>query len=171
MSNDNKRFIDIFSIVIATLVAVSMGLFILSRYLASGTQMVWTRQNPEGNEQLAARLAPVGSVALPGDEPAAAEPAATAAVVAAPAAAPLSGQQVYNAACFACHGGGIGGAPKTGDKAAWAARIAQGAATLNDHALKGFQGAAGVMPPKGGRVDLSDAEIIAAVDYMVGQVR
>jgi cytochrome c5 len=168
VSTDNKRFIDIFSIVIATLVAISMGLFILSRYLASGTQMVWTRQNPEGNEQLEARLAPVGTVALPGDEPPASPPSASVAV-AAPAAAPLSGQQVYNVACFACHGPGIGGAPKTGDKAAWSARVAQGAATLRTHAIQGFQGAAGFMPPKGGRVDLSDAEIIGAVDYMVAQ--
>lgn len=169
MSTDNKRFIDIFSIVIATLVAISMGLFILSRYLASGTQMVWTRQNPEGNEQIEARLQPVGRVALPGDEPQAA--AAAAAALPAPAAAPMSGQQVYNVACFACHGAGIGGAPKSGDKNAWAARIAQGAQTLRAHALNGFQGSAGVMPPKGGRVDLSDAEIIAAVDYMVELVR
>ena len=168
MNTDNKRFIDIFSIVIATLVAVSIGLFMLSRYLASGTQMVWTRYNPEGNAQIDERLAPIGSVALPGDGPA---PAAEPSAAATPAAAPLSGQQVYNAACFACHGNGIGGAPKTGDKAAWAARIGQGSSTLHDHAVKGFQGLTGVMPPKGGRVDLSDAEIIAAVDYMVTQSR
>jgi cytochrome c5 len=58
-----------------------------------------------------------------------------------------------------------------GDAAAWAPRIAQGIETLNNHALNGFQGAAGVMPPKGGRVDLSDGEIIAAVEYMVEQAR
>lgn len=169
MNTDNKRFIDIFSIVIATLVAVSIGLFMLSRYLASGTQMIWTRYNPEGSAQTESRLEPFGSVALPGEQP---EGPAEAAVVAAPAAAPLSGQQVYNAACFACHGGeGIGGAPGTGNKAAWSARLAKGSAMLNEHALKGFQGATGVMPPKGGRVDLSDEEIIAAVDYMTAQVR
>jgi cytochrome c5 len=170
VSTDNRRFVDTFSIVIATLVAVSMGLFILSRYLASGTQMIWTRQNPEGNEQIESRLEPVGKVALPGDEPAPAAPAAVAAV-AAPVAAPLSGPQVYNTACVACHGAGIGGAPRTGDKPAWAARISQGADTLRTRALNGFQGAAGVMPPKGGRVDLSDDEIVAAVDYMVGESR
>jgi cytochrome c5 len=168
VNTDNKRFIDIFSIVIATLVAVSIGIFMLSRYLASGTQMLWTRHNPEGNAQIDERLAPIGSVALPGDEPGAATEAAAAATV---AEAPLSGQQVYNAACIACHGNGIGGAPKTGDKAAWAARIGQGSSTLRDHAIKGFQGAAGVMPAKGGRIDLSDAEIIGAVDYMTAQSR
>ena len=53
-----------------------------------------------------------------------------------------------------------------GDKAAWAPRIAQGAATLHKHALEGFQGKAGFMPPKGGRVDLIDQSIMNAVDYM-----
>ena len=64
-------------------------------------------------------------------------------------------------------GAGIAGAPKMGDKAAWAARIAQGADTLHTHALQGFQGKGGYMPPKGGRTDLSDQSVINAVDYMV----
>jgi cytochrome c5 len=83
----------------------------------------------------------------------------------------LSGPQVFNQACNACHGAGIGGAPKLGDKAAWAPRIAQGSGTLNKHALEGFQGQAGFMPPKGGWVNLSDGEIIAAVEYMVGAAK
>jgi cytochrome c len=84
-------------------------------------------------------------------------------------AAKLTGEQVYNAACFACHGTGAGGAPKLGDAAAWRTRTAQGKPTLHKHAVEGYQGAAGYMPPKGGRVDLSDDEIIAAVDFIVGQ--
>jgi cytochrome c5 len=56
-----------------------------------------------------------------------------------------------------------------GDAAAWKPRVAQGAATLHKHAVEGYQGSAGFMPPKGGRVDLSDDEIIAAVDFMVGK--
>ena len=63
---------------------------------------------------------------------------------------------------------GTGGAPPVGDVAAWAPRIAQGMDTLYMHALMGFQGTKGFMPPKGGRVDLSDDEIKAAVDYLVG---
>ena len=78
-----------------------------------------------------------------------------------------AGQQTYQQACFACHGTGVAGAPKIGDKAAWAPRIAQGNATLYEHALKGFKGNTGVMPAKGGRVDLSDDVVKAAVDYMV----
>lgn len=79
------------------------------------------------------------------------------------------GQTVYQQACFACHGTGAAGAPKLGDKAAWKARIAQGSATLNDHAVKGFKGKTGFMPAKGGRSDLSDAKVKAAVKYMVDQ--
>jgi cytochrome c len=78
---------------------------------------------------------------------------------------------VYNAACIACHGAGIGGAPKVGDAAGWSERIAQGMDLLREHAIQGYQGSAGYMPPKGGRVDLSDEEILAAVDYIVEQSR
>ena len=79
------------------------------------------------------------------------------------------GQQTYQQACFACHGTGAAGAPKTGDKAAWKARIATGMATLNDRAIKGYQGTKGFMPAKGGRSDLSDDAVKAAVAYMVEQ--
>jgi len=86
-------------------------------------------------------------------------------------AAPAAGLRVYNAICIACHAPpGVGGAPALGDGDAWAPRIAQGMDTLIDHALHGFSGSTGgVMPRKGGRVDLSDEEIIAAIEYMVEQ--
>jgi cytochrome c5 len=85
--------------------------------------------------------------------------------------APMTGQQVYNNVCIACHSPpGVGGAPALGDTDAWAPRIAQGMDTLIDHALNGFTGSTGVMPKKGERVDLSDEEIIEAVEYMVWQV-
>jgi cytochrome c len=82
----------------------------------------------------------------------------------------MSGPQVYNTACLACHGPGIGGAPIFGDAAAWAPRIAKGIEALNEHALNGFTDV-GYMPPKGGRVDLSDPEILDAVAYMVAEVQ
>ena len=85
--------------------------------------------------------------------------------------APLTGPQVYNAVCIACHSPpGVGGAPALGSADAWAPRIAHGMDTLIDHALHGFTGSTGVMPKKGERADLSDAEIIGAVEYMVEQV-
>ena len=69
----------------------------------------------------------------------------------------------------AVNGAGIGGAPVLGDAEAWAPRIAQGMDILKDHAIKGFQGSAGYMPAKGGRVDLSDEEVANAVDYMIAE--
>jgi cytochrome c5 len=115
--------------------------------------------------------------------PAAAAPAAAApeAVAAAPApaaaaAAPAAagsadaGKKLYDSACVACHGAGIAGAPKFGDKAAWADRIKQGQNVLYEHAIKGFQGKAGMMPPKGGST-ASDEEIKAVVDYMAAAAK
>ena len=74
-----------------------------------------------------------------------------------------AGKVVFNRVCKMCHATGMMGAPKLGDKAAWKNRIAQGMGTLFDHAINGFKG----MPAKGGRADLSDAAVKAAVEYMV----
>ena len=71
-------------------------------------------------------------------------------------------EETYKSSCAACHDAGVAGAPKLGDKAAWAPRIKQGQDTLYEHALKGFK----AMPPKGGAADLPDAQIKAAVDYL-----
>jgi cytochrome c5 len=86
------------------------------------------------------------------------------------AAAPDTGKTLYDQACIACHGAGIAGAPKTGDKAAWAPRLAQGTTILYQHAIAGFQGKAGVMPPKGGST-APDADVKAAVDFMAAAAR
>jgi cytochrome c5 len=90
-------------------------------------------------------------------------------IPAANAAGADKGKATYDASCMACHAAGVAGAPKLGDKANWAPRIAQGNDTLYTHALKGFQGKAGMMPPKGGNMSLADADVKAAVDYMVSQ--
>jgi cytochrome c5 len=105
-------------------------------------------------------------------------PTTAAAVAAAPAAAAApapklaadAGKNLYSTACVACHGAGIAGAPKLGDKAAWAPRIAQGTPVLYEHAIKGFQGKAGMMPPKGG-ASAPDDEVKAAVDYMANAAK
>ena len=81
------------------------------------------------------------------------------------------GKQVYDSLCMACHAAGVAGAPRFGDKAAWGPRVAQGMDTLYKHAIEGFQGKTGVMPPKGGNTSLPDADVKAAVDYMVAQAR
>lgn len=120
--------------------------------------------------QNAATAAPVAGTlsAAPASAPA---PAPAAAPAAAPAVASAdTGKTLYNSACVACHGAGIAGAPKLADKAAWAPRIQQGTAVLYEHAIKGFQGKTGMMPPKGG-ASAPDADVKAAVDFMVAAAR
>jgi len=80
------------------------------------------------------------------------------------------GESIYRRGCFACHGTGVAGAPKLGDSDAWESRLAQGNAVLSQHAIEGYKGVTGYMPPKGGYSNLSDDEVRQAVDYMVSQV-
>ena len=107
----------------------------------------------------------------------AAQPAPAAPAAAAPAAAPAAagdlakGEDVYKKTCVMCYGSGAAGAPKIGDKADWGPRIAQGKATLYEHATKGFTGSKGAMPPKGGNPALSDDDVKAGVDYMVSRAQ
>ena len=115
------------------------------------------------------RIAPVAQAS-------AAAPVAASAVAtgAAPAAGGTTvadaGKKVYESTCIACHGAGVAGAPKFGDKADWAPIIAQGMPTLYDRALHGYTGKRGMMPPKGGST-ASDADVKAAVDYMVAAAK
>ncbi len=112
-------------------------------------------------DEIRARIAPVGEVCLQGDDEcgAAAAPAATA------SAGPRSGDAVYNAVCMACHSTGAAGAPVVGDAGAWGARIDKGLDTLISHAINGFN----AMPAKGGCANCPDEEIQAAVEYMVSE--
>lgn len=98
-------------------------------------------------------------------------PATAPAAVTAPVAENALGKSVFGKACALCHAAGVAGAPKPGDKADWAPRIAQGTDTLYKHALEGFTGAKGMMPARGGGTTLPDDEVKAAVDYMVAQSR
>jgi cytochrome c5 len=120
---------------------------------------------------VARRIAPVAKVEVDPNAPATV-PAAPVATV--PPAAPAKGAQAggdakatYDAVCSVCHAAGVAGAPKLGDKAAWAPRLAAGKDVLHASALKGK----GAMPPKGGNVALSDEAVKAAVDYMVAAAK
>lgn len=113
-------------------------------------------------------FAALSQTALAGSDESSIDAAAPTASPSAPAR--MSGQKVYNEVCIACHAPpGVGGAPALGNREAWAPRIEQGTETLIQHALNGFT-KTGVMPKKGGRVDLSDEEIIGAVEFMLEQV-
>jgi cytochrome c5 len=162
-ASHDRKFFDTFMLVLGILLGITVALIILARIIAANTSVAHRAEDPVFEKQIEQRIAPVARVAVAGKDNAALNPPAAAPV----AAVDLAGEQVYNQACVACHGAGIAGAPKFGDKAAWAPRIAQGADTLHQHALQGFQGKAGFMPPKGGRTDLSDQSVMNAVDYMV----
>jgi cytochrome c5 len=164
-ASHDRKFFDTFMLVLGILLGITVGLIILARIIASQSTDAHKVTDPVYQQEVLGRIAPVGRVAVAGQDNSALETPATAEPVA--AAEDLPGEAVYNQACVACHGAGIAGAPKLGDKAAWAPRIAQGDETLRTHALQGFQGKAGFMPPKGGRTDLSDQSVINAVDYIV----
>lgn len=100
-------------------------------------------------------------------KPAPATSAPAARAPGAPAPDLARGQQIYRQACAFCHDKGVAGAPKTGDAAAWSPRLAQGMDTLYTVSLRGK----GAMPAKGGNPSLADADVKAAVDYMVAQSR
>ena len=167
-ASHDRKFFDTFMLVLGILAAVTIGLMVLSGIISDRTAKVFHEQDARKQEETKDRIAPIARVAVAGqDNSALAAPAAAATA----AATDLPGEQVYQQVCTACHGAGVAGAPKTGDKAAWGPRLAQGADTLNKHAIEGFQGKAGYMPPKGGRTDLTDQSVVNAVEYMAAQAK
>jgi cytochrome c5 len=170
LRDQDQQFFDSFMLVVGILIGVAVGLFFLVRIVSIDTQGRFVLEDAQVQAEIDDRIRPVGQVILLGA--AELEAAANAAAAPEPVAAAMSGPQVYNAACYLCHSPpGVGGAPVLGDAEAWTPRIEQGMDTLVSHALNGYQGATGFMPAKGGRVDLSDDEIVAAIEYMVSQVQ
>ena len=174
MSKQDTHFINIFSLVIGILVAIAIAIFALARNVASHTQDVDVRAEAQYLKSVDGRIQPFAQEAVAGQDNtrlAIKADTTAAAATGGSAAIPKDGAEVFQQTCSVCHGQGIAGAPKAGDRAAWAPRIAKGKAVLYQHALQGFQGSSGVMPPKGGRVDLPDDLIKAAVDHMVGMAQ
>ena len=177
-------------IVLAFVIPIAV-IVLLSQYVTDvsvpASEDVLSRIKPVGQvviESAGGAAAPASApAAAPANAPAAAAapasasgtsaPAPSTAVAAvattgsAPAATKPDGKKVYDTTCMACHTPGVAGAPKFGDKAQWAPRLAQGIEGLYATALKGK----GAMPPKGGSTSLSDAEVKAAVDYMVAAAK
>jgi cytochrome c5 len=161
-------------VVLAFAVPITL-IVMLTQLITSGPDL--SKNNPALSEEaIAKRLQPVGSVAVdPGQpQPQSAAPVAVAAAPAPGAAAPATaradagkGKSVYDSACTVCHAAGVAGAPKAGDKAAWAPRLKTGMEALYANSLKGKN----AMPPKGGNLSLADADVKAAVDYLVGLVK
>lgn len=132
--------------------------------------------NPAQQAQVAERLAPAGAVYAGNTGRAAMQAAAEAAAKAAASqvayGGTTDGKTIYGNLCTSCHTAGIAGAPKLGDKAMWSPRIAQGIDTLIKHATDGYHGPDGFfMPPKGGNPALNEAQVKAAVTWIVDQAK
>lgn len=167
----DQKFFDMYSLVIGVLALIALAIFVLAMKMSDMTQGIYTASTEEYQASVEDRIRPFGQVYLPGEEHGAQEPVVQVAEAVAPVETALSGPQVYNEACIACHGAGIGGAPTLEDAANWEPRLAQGIEVLNDHAINGYTGSAGYMPPKGARMDLSDEEVAGAVEYMVSEIQ
>jgi len=166
----------IVAIVLAFLVPV-LGIVMIAELATSGLK-VDPKSSAMSDEAVARRLKPVGEVVI--GEAGAPVPATTTKSTATTAGGPTQiaaaaksaggaadGKKTYDAVCAMCHAAGVAGAPKTGDKAAWRPRIALGKDALYASALKGKN----LMPPKGGAASLPDADIKAAVDYLLSQAK
>jgi cytochrome c5 len=156
-------------VVVLAFVIPIASIFTIIHFMMAGDK---SRTTPAMSDKaVAERINPVGSV--PDIEKVASPllPAPAPVTVAAagdagkPAAA--DGKAVYDANCQACHAAGVAGAPKLGDKAAWAPRVGAGVAALTASVIKGKN----AMPPKGGNLNLADADIKAAVEYLVAQAK
>ncbi len=165
MTEQDRQFMDRFSLVIGVLVAYTIFLI----FLANSIYDTYAVEDAPKADTVAERIKPVGEVYV-GEapkiaaEPAAAAPAAEALAAEAAAFDPAS---TYQTTCFACHGTGAAGAPMVGNKDAWAPRIAKGVDTLVSHAMNGFN----AMPPKGGNMQLTEEQIRAIVEYMTAQAQ
>ena len=167
--NPDKKFFSSYTLALGVLGAIAIAILVVAIKMSGDRQDEVSGDAEAHRAAVEERIRPLGEVYRPGQE--LALPTVETAAEPEPVATLMTGPQVYNGACIACHGNGVGGAPIVGDLDEWAPRIAQGTDTLNDHAINGFTGPAGIMIAKGGRLDLSDGEIAAAVDYMVEESR
>ncbi len=162
---DDKVFVRHFSIIIILLVVFTIAMALVGNHFNT---VLKPADNPSRLSTLEKRLESPAAVYTGTEAPAATQAAAPA--NSSPAAttdstAEIDAAAIYQTACFACHGTGAAGAPKL-EAAAWTDRLTQGEDTLVDHAINGLN----AMPPKGGQMQLSDAEIRAVVEYMVAQL-
>lgn len=171
MRNYDLEFLKHFSMVIGFLMLVTLGLILGASWLNS-TRAV--DEDPSIVAATEARLGPAGGVHAGASGAAALAAQAEAARAAAASQVAYGGTEdgsvIYGNLCGACHTAGAGGAPKL-EEAAWAPRKAKGVDTLIQHAIGGFQGEAGIMPPRGGNPALTDAQITATVQWMLDNLK
>lgn len=153
---EDKQFTTQFMAVLVLLFTFTIVILVIANAFYDGDEKL---ADARVQKAVAERIAPVGQVYV-GEVPAA---AAEVEAVATTVAVAMSGDQVYQQVCASCHASGIMNAPKMGDAAAWQARLAKGKETLYANAINGI----GAMPAKGGRADMSDDAIRAAVDHLI----
>lgn len=172
MRNYDLEFLKKFSMVIGLLVIITLGLIALAAWLQ---RAIPDEVSPTASRRTLERIAPAGAV-YAGATGAAAQAAAQAAALAKAASqsaygGTTDGKVIFDNLCTACHTNGVGNAP-TLDQAHWGARIAQGKDTLYQHAIEGFTGPdGGIMPPRGGNPALTDEQVKATVDWMLGNLK
>lgn len=158
--------------VIGLLIAITLCLIALAAWLHT---RIPAEVSPNAVKRTEQRIAPLGAV-YAGSTGVAAQAAAQAAALAKAASqvaygGTTDGKVIYDQLCTACHATGVGLAP-TLDHAHWDARLAQGKETLYKHAIEGYTGPdGGIMPPKGGNPALTEEQIHATVDWMVGNLK
>jgi len=173
LTKSDQSFIRQFGWLIAGLHVLALVLLIMAYIIYTGAAK---ETNPQAAQKIAERLAPAGAV-YAGDTGrasmlAAQEAAAKAAASQVAFGGSTDGKTVYEGLCHSCHTAGVAGAPKLGDKAAWAPRIAQGIDTLVKHAIEGYHGPDGnFMPPKGGNPALTDEQVTNAVHWIADQAK
>ena len=163
-----KKYVVHTAVISGFFMAVSLFAYLLiSHHMSMPNQVTQSRAGLLSNGQnTIERIKPVGKLFM--ELPA--EVVVTNASISA-TTLPLDGAQVFNQSCAACHSSGIAGAPKLGDQVQWKTRLTKGTEVLYVNALNGISGSTGVMPAKGGNASLSDAEVKAAVDYIVDKAK
>ncbi len=170
MAGQEQKFFDGFMLLLGVWIGAIAGIVIFGNFIGDGAAEHEGEEETSSLSLVDERIRPIGQVALVGDPDVGALAAVT--LQTEQVTAPLTGPQVYNEICQLCHTApGVGGAPVFGDTAAWAPRLEQSAELTQDHVINGYTGEAGFMPPKGGRLDLSDEEILDALDYMLEAVQ
>jgi cytochrome c5 len=163
-----KKYVVHTAVISGFFMAISLFAYLLiSHHMSMPNQVTQSRAGLLSNGQnTIERIKPVGKLFM--ELPA--EVVVTNASISA-STLPLDGAQVFNQSCAACHSSGIAGAPKLGDQVQWKTRLTKGTEVLYVNALNGISGSTGVMPAKGGNALLSDAEVKAAVDYIVDKAK
>lgn len=171
MNQYDIAFLKKFATLIAGFVVLTFLLIFLALWVYAHAKPA--HQSPEQIAAIEARIAPIGGV-YAGESGQMAKAAAEAAALAAAKAqvaygGTLDGAVIYDSLCKTCHATGAGGAPQM-NRAAWGSRLSQGTDTLVTHAINGFQGPNGIMPPRGGNPSLTDEQVRVTVEWMLGSL-